>query len=43
MEELSGLISEKLGMQIGLDGMADVLKEFWPDVKHRLFERGSGH
>jgi hypothetical protein len=33
----------KLGMQIGLDGMANVLKEFWPDVKHRLFEHSSGH
>lgn len=29
----------KLGMQIGLDGLANVLKEFWPDVKHSLFER----
>lgn len=28
----------KLGMQIGLDGLANALKEFWPDVKHRVFE-----
>jgi hypothetical protein len=35
----AGANLEKLGMQIGLDGLANVLKEFWPDVKHRLFER----
>ena len=29
----------KLGMQIGLDGFALVLKEFWPDIQHDLFER----
>lgn len=29
----------KLGFQIGLDGAALVLKEFWPDVEHKLFER----
>jgi hypothetical protein len=28
----------KLGMQIGLDGFALVLKEFWPDIQHDLFE-----
>jgi hypothetical protein len=36
----------KLGVQIGLDGLGLVLKEFWPDVKHDLFERhhaASGH
>ena len=37
----------KLGVQIGLDGFALVLKEFWPDIKHDLFERhqtvSSGH
>jgi hypothetical protein len=29
----------KLGVQIGLDGLGLVLKEFWPDVKQGLFER----
>ena len=29
----------KLGFQIGLDGLALVLKEFWPDVKQKIFER----
>jgi hypothetical protein len=27
----------KLGEQIGIDSFSQVLKEFWPDVKHRLF------
>lgn len=26
---------EKLGMQIGLDSISNLLKEFWPDVKRR--------
>jgi hypothetical protein len=29
----------KLGFQIGLDGAALVLKEFWPDVERKFFER----
>jgi hypothetical protein len=29
----------KLGFQVGLDGAALILKEFWPDVEHKLFER----
>jgi hypothetical protein len=28
---------EKLGMQIGIDAISQVLKEFWPDIKHKLF------
>ncbi len=28
---------EKLGMQIGIDAVSQVLKEFWPDIKHKLF------
>ena len=28
---------EKLGMQIGIDAASQVLKEFWPDIKHKLF------
>jgi hypothetical protein len=29
----------RLGEQIGVDSISQVLKEFWPDVKHRLFQR----
>jgi hypothetical protein len=28
---------EKLGQQIGIDAISQVLKEFWPDIKHKLF------
>ena len=28
---------EKLGSQIGIDAISQVLKEFWPDIKHKLF------
>jgi hypothetical protein len=28
---------EKLGIQIGIDAVSQVLKEFWPDIKHKLF------
>jgi hypothetical protein len=28
---------EKLGEQIGIDAISQVLKEFWPDIKHKLF------
>lgn len=31
----------RLGQQIGIDSVSQVLKEFWPDVKHRLFKRNS--
>jgi len=27
--------------QVGIDAVSQVLKEFWPDVKHKLFHRGS--
>lgn len=27
----------KLGEQIGIDAVSQVLKEFWPDIKHRFF------
>jgi len=29
---------EKLGQQIGIDAISQVLKEFWPDVKRKLFQ-----
>jgi hypothetical protein len=28
----------KLLEQVGTDAVSQVLKEFWPDVKHRLFQ-----
>ena len=30
---------EKLGQQIGIDAFSQVLKEFWPDIKHKFFQR----
>jgi hypothetical protein len=29
---------QRFSMQIGNDALSDVLKEFWPDIKHRFFE-----
>jgi len=29
----------KLAEQCGIDGLSQVLKEFWPDLKHKFFER----
>ncbi len=28
---------QKLGSQIGIDAASQVLKEFWPDIKHKFF------
>jgi hypothetical protein len=30
---------KRFASQIGNDAISNVLKEFWPDIKHRLFER----
>ena len=30
---------QKLGMQLGTDAISNVMKEFWPDVKRRFFQR----
>ena len=30
---------EKLGEQIGIDAVSQVLKEFWPDIKRKFFQR----
>jgi len=30
---------QKLGLQLGTDAISNVMKEFWPDVKHRFFSR----
>jgi len=32
--------TEKLFVQCGADALANVLKEFWPDVKRHFFDRG---
>ena len=30
---------ERFGMQIGTDALSNVLKEFWPDIKQRYFQK----
>jgi len=30
---------QKLGIQLGTDAFSNVLKEFWPDIKHKYFEK----
>jgi len=30
---------EKLGVQVATDAFSQVLKEFWPDIKHKLFKK----
>jgi hypothetical protein len=30
---------QKLGLQLGTDAISNVMKEFWPDVKHKFFSR----
>ena len=30
---------ERLSMQIGTDALSNVLKEFWPDIKRRFFQK----
>jgi hypothetical protein len=32
---------QRLGLQIGNDSLSNVLKEFWPDIKHKFFDRHS--
>jgi hypothetical protein len=29
--------AQKLGLQLGTDAISNVMKEFWPDIKHRFF------
>ncbi|HVO97389.1 MAG TPA: hypothetical protein VMT15_04950 [Bryobacteraceae bacterium] len=31
--------TKKLGEQVGTDAISQVLKEFWPDIKHKLFHK----
>lgn len=31
----------KLLMQVGTDAVSQVLKEFWPDIKRKMFHKGS--
>jgi len=30
---------QKLGVQVATDAFSQVLKEFWPDIKHKLFKK----
>jgi len=30
---------QRFSLQVGNDALSDVLKEFWPDIKHRFFDR----
>lgn len=36
----AGANAAKLGEQIATDAVSQVLKEFWPDIKRKLFHRG---
>ena len=36
----AGSSISKLGMQIGLDAVGNVLKEFWPDLQRRFSKKG---
>jgi hypothetical protein len=33
---------QKLGLQFGTDALSNVLKEFWPDIKHKFLQKHSG-
>jgi len=35
--------AEKLGQQLAIDALSQVLKEFWPDIKHKMFEHHKEH
>jgi hypothetical protein len=37
-ERTLGKTAENWGTQVGADGIANVIKEFWPDVRRRLFK-----
>jgi hypothetical protein len=39
VERTFGKTAEKWGTQVGVDGIADVLKEFWPDIRRSLFHQ----
>jgi hypothetical protein len=39
VERTFGKTAEKWGTQVGVDGIADLLKEFWPDIRHGLFHQ----
>jgi len=38
-ERTFGKTVEKWGTQVGVDGIADVLKEFWPDIRRAVFHQ----
>jgi hypothetical protein len=38
-ERTWGSNADKWAVQIGIDGIADILKEFWPDIRRDLFRK----
>jgi hypothetical protein len=38
-ERTWGKTADKWGVQIGVDGIANVLKEFWPDIRRSVFRQ----
>ena len=38
-ERTLGKTAENWGTQVGVDAIADLLKEFWPDIRHRLLRQ----
>ncbi|HUK30902.1 MAG TPA: hypothetical protein VLV89_07300 [Candidatus Acidoferrum sp.] len=38
-ERTFGKTAERWGTQVGVDGIAAVAKEFWPDIRHALFHQ----
>jgi hypothetical protein len=38
-ERTFGKTATKWGTQIGVDGIGNLLKEFWPDIRHALFRQ----
>ncbi len=38
-ERTFGKTAEKWGTQVGVDGIANLLKEFWPDIRHGLLRQ----
>ena len=38
-ERTLGKTAENWGTQLGVDAIADLLKEFWPDIRRRLLRQ----
>lgn len=39
VERTAGNTMSKWGTQVGIDGIANILKEFWPDIRRDVFHR----